>query len=122
MGPGGFLTPGHPSPSAVVSGRGTNLFVPCVMTLGLGQLYHATCHLRLMAWDQVASYTLESEASPKPTQSMLKTKAVVLVSRASRILGAQHQPFIRGDEPCLNGQTRVEMCRDLVVHVILISG
>lgn len=77
-----YSGPSFPGKDAVVSGIGTKLYVPCVMTLGLLELYHAVHHSKLMALNFV-SYTFESGVSLKiHPEYTLKTMAVSLESRA----------------------------------------
>ena len=119
---GGLLILSHPFLIAD-DWVGTEPHVPCVTTLELGERYHAIRHSKLTALGQDFSYTFESRASLKSCLEYTESKSCCSRTWSfSRHWDAPTRLSSEDDESCLSKKIEVEMYRDLVVHIVVISG
>ena len=122
MGSGDCLTLGHSFPSALVSGIGTDLHVPCVTTVGLLELYRSSRHSKPMALDLFVSYMFESGASLKTHPECTEDKGCCPRTQSFSHHWGAPAPVTRDGESCLSGKPQVQRYRGLFVCVIVVSG
>ena len=111
MGSGGCLTLGHSFPSALVSGIGIDLHMPCVTTVGLLEPYCSSHHSKPIALDLVVSYMFESGANLRTHPEYTEDKGCCPRTQSFSCHWGTPAPVTRDGETCLSGKPQVQRYR-----------